>query len=408
MRRPAAPPPARPRRFVAVCAPNAFKGTLSAAAAAAAMARGARDAGADAIEIPVADGGDGTLDVLLATRGSDARVTRHRVTGPTGKPVIARLGWLGRHEAVVELAEASGLRRLDANAFDALHATSRGTGELIRIAVDAGARRIVVGVGGSACTDGGAGLLQALGGRVTDSLGEEIGPGGAGLENADAIDLSGVLRTLSHCAIEVACDIRSPLLGRNGPARMFAPQKGATADDVARLERALARFAGLAPRSGLDDVSDLPGAGAAGGCGFGLALAGARLLPGARIVCDLVGLDAALREAAVVITGEGRLDSQTPTGKAPAEVATRAQSHGIPCVAIAGAVLDPLPQLFIAALSLDGLDPDLDSMRHSRALLRRAARQAVEDVRTGRHGAFTEPPARASSGSPRSGAAQPP
>lgn len=331
----------------------------------------------------MADGGDGTLDVLLAARGPDARVTRHRVTGPTGHPVIARLGWLGRREAVVELAEASGLRRLDASALDALHATSRGTGELIRIAVDAGARNITVGVGGSACTDGGAGLLQALGAHLTDARGEEIGPGGAGLDLAEAIDLAGVLRTLARCTIEVACDIRSPLLGPSGPARMFAPQKGATADDVVRLERALARFASLASRSGRDDVATRPGAGAAGGCGFGLALAGARLLPGAHVVCDLVGLDDALRSAAVAITGEGRLDGQTPTGKAPAEVAARAHTHGIPCMAIAGTVLDPLRQLFAAAFSLEELDPDLDPMLHARALLRRAAREAVDLTRAG-------------------------
>jgi glycerate kinase len=345
------------------------------------MARGVRDAGADPIEIPVADGGDGTLDVLLAARSGDARVTRHRVTGPGGNTVSARLGWLGPGEAVVELAEASGLRRADPKALDALHATSRGTGELIRIALEGGARRVVVGVGGSACTDGGAGLLQALGGHVTNSRGEEIGPGGAGLADAVAIDLSDLLRTLSRRTIEVACDIRSPLLGSQGSARMFAPQKGATADDVVRLELALTRFAALAARLGTGELASRPGAGAAGGCGFGLALVGARLLPGAGVVCDLVGLDAALGDAAVAITGEGRLDSQTPTGKAPAEVAIRARAHGIPCVAIAGTVLDPLPQLFSAALALDGLDPAIDPMRHSRALLRKAAKQAIDSVR---------------------------
>lgn len=345
------------------------------------MARGVRDAGADAIEISVADGGDGTLDVLLAARGSDARVTRHRVTGPTGRPVMARLGWLGRREAVVELAEASGLRHLEASALDALHATSRGTGELIRIAVDAGARKIIVGVGGSACTDGGAGLLQALGAHITDARGEEIGPGGAGLDDAEAIDLADALETLAECTVEVACDIRSPLLGPGGAARMFAPQKGATADDVVRLERALARFASLAPESARDDVAARPGAGAAGGCGFGLALAGARLLSGAHVVCDLVGLDDALAVAGVAITGEGRLDAQTATGKAPAEVATRAHTHGIPCMAIAGTVLDPLPHMFAAAFSLEDLDPDRDPMRHSRALLRRAATEAVDLAR---------------------------
>jgi glycerate 2-kinase len=388
MRRPppSVPAVARSTAFVAVCAPNAFKGTLSARAAAAAMARGVRDSGAEAIEVPVADGGDGTLDVVLAAHGSDSRITRHRVTGPAGTPVTARLGWIGPDHAVIELAEASGLRRLDVTSLDALHATSRGTGELIRIALDAGASRIIVGAGGSACTDGGAGLLQALGGHVTDARGDEVGPGGVGLEGAEAIDLAPVLEALSRCSIEVACDIRGPLLGPNGAARMFAPQKGATAEDVVRLERALARFAGFASRMGRGDIATMPGAGAAGGCGFALALAGARLVPGASAVCDLVGLDAAMRGAAIVFTGEGRLDGQTPTGKAPAEVAARARSFGIPCVAIAGTVLDPLPRLFAAALSLDTLDAAVDPMRHAAALLRRAAKSAVSSVRANRHG----------------------
>jgi glycerate 2-kinase len=273
---------------------------------------------------------------------------------------------------------------MDVSALDALHATSRGTGQLIRIALDAGARKIVVGVGGSACTDGGAGLLQALGGHLLDSGGDEIGPGGAGLEGVESIDLSAVRRALSQCSIEVACDIRGPLLGPQGAARMFAPQKGASTEDVIRLERALTRLAAVAARLGGGDVSGIPGAGAAGGCGFGLALCGARLVPGARAVCDLVGLDAALREATVAITGEGRLDRQTPTGKAPAEVAARATAHGIPCVAIAGTVEDPLPRLFSAVLSLDSIDPDIDPIRHARALVRRATRRAIEDMRARR------------------------
>jgi glycerate kinase len=357
---------------------------MTAAAAAAAMARGVRDAGGDAIEVPVADGGDGTLDVLLAARGGDARITRHRVTGPTGRPVIARLGWSGLNDAVVELAEASGLRRLGSGELDPLHATSRGTGELIRIAVSAGATRIVVGVGGSACTDGGAGLLQALGGHLTDSRGEEIASGGAGLAELAQIDVSAALRALAGCSIEVACDIRSPLLGEQGSARMFAPQKGASAADVTRLERALTRFAALASGVSRSDLAALPGSGAAGGCGFGLALIGARLVGGAGLVCDMVGLDASMHGAAVVFTGEGRLDSQTPTGKAPAEVAARAGERGIPCIAIAGTVADALPSLFGAAISLDEIDRAADPMRHARALLRRATRRATQDLRARR------------------------
>lgn len=379
-----APVPPDPRlagRLVAVCAPNAFKGTVTAQAAAAALARGVRDAGAVAIEIPVADGGDGTLDVLLRTRRTEARVTRHRVTGPAGAPVTARLGWLGQEEAVVELAEASGLRRVGTGALDALHATSRGAGELIRVALDAGARTIVVGVGGSASTDGGAGLLQALGARLTRADGQEISPGGAGLEELVAIDLAAALPGLARCSVQVACDILSPLLGPQGPAQMFAPQKGASADDVLRLERALTRFAAVASAFGYADLPSLPGAGAAGGCGFGLAIAGAHLVPGARLVCDLVELDAALRTATVAITGEGRLDRQTPTGKAPAEVAARAAIRGVPCIAIAGSVVDPLPELFSAVLSLDDFGPGGDPMAHTQARLRSAARRAIDDMR---------------------------
>jgi glycerate kinase len=366
-----------------VCAPNAFKGTIDAAAAATAIARGVRDAGWDAVEVPIADGGDGTLDVLLAWRGRGARITRHRVTGPIGRPVSARLGWIGPQRVVVELAEASGLRRLDPRQLDALHATSRGTGELIRIALDAGATEIIVGVGGSAGTDGGAGLLQALGGRLLDLRGQEIGTGGAGLDDVATIDLSAVLEAFAQCSIAVACDIRSPLLGAEGPARMFAPQKGASTDEVLRLERSLRHFAAVASELGRGDLSRIPGSGAAGGCGFGLALAGARLEPGAGLVCDMVGLDATLDTATVAITGEGRLDSQTPTGKAPAEVAARSHRHGIPCIAIAGSVADPLPDLFSAAIALEGFDSDLDPMRHTRALLRRAARRAVAQVQWG-------------------------
>jgi glycerate kinase len=362
---------------VVVCAPNAFKGTLTARSAAAAMARGVRDAGAVAVEIPVADGGDGTLDVLLAANGFSVRVTRHRVTGPIGRRVIARLGWLSGDEAVIELADASGLRRLGTAPLDALHATSRGTGELIRIAVGAGARRIVVGVGGSAGTDGGAGLLQELGGRLTDSSAADIGAGGAGLADLAALDLSKARDVLAGCSIEVACDIRGPLLGPNGAAQMFAPQKGASPADVQRLELGLARFATLAAAWVGSDLSVLPGAGAAGGCGFGLALLGARLVSGASLVCDLVGLDAALGRADAVLTGEGRLDAQTAEGKAPAEVATRALRFGIPCFAIAGTVLDPYPALFTSTMSLATLDPAVDSQRHPKALVRRAARRAV-------------------------------
>ena len=369
-----------------MCAPNAFKGTLSARSAATAIARGVRDSGAHPVEVAVADGGDGTLDVLIAARGDASRVTRHRVTGPLGHPVIARLGWLGHGEAVVELAEASGLRRVHASALDPLHATSRGTGELIRIALEAGADRILIGVGGSACTDGGAGMLQALGARLTDSDGADIGPGGAGLEKLARIQLDRLHPALARCRLDVACDIRGPLLGPDGAAMMFAAQKGASPREVRRLEAALSHFAVITAAAGAPDLATMPGSGAAGGSGFGLALAGARLLGGAALICDAVGLDAALTGAALVITGEGRLDAQTATGKAPAEVATRAKNARIPCVAIGGTVFETLPALFTRTLSLGAIDPDVDPRLHARALLRAAARRLTHDVLASRSG----------------------
>ncbi len=364
---------------VAVCAPNAFKGTLSALAAAKALGLGVRDAGASAILVPVADGGDGTLDVLLAARPGSS-VARLRVTGPLGASVTARLGMLEATTSVVELAEASGLRLVPPAQVDAMHATSRGTGELIRRALDAGCTRIVVGVGGSACTDGGAGLLQALGVRLLDAHGAEIAPGGAGLEGLVEIDVSDLHPELARCSIEVACDIRSPLLGPEGAARMFAAQKGASPAEVERLERALAHLADVAHDLAGGDVAALQGAGAGGGCGFGLALIGARLMPGAALVCDVVGLDSSLSGASIAITGEGRLDGQTRVGKAPAEVAARAKRSGIPCVAVCGTVADRLPDLFDAAIALDELDAGVDPMRHARALLRRAGAHAIREA----------------------------
>jgi glycerate kinase len=370
---------------VVVCAPNAFKGTLDAGSAASFMARGVRDAGATAIEVPVADGGDGTLDVLLSaarrsTSASRTRVERHRVTGPLRTRVVARLGWLDARTAVVEMAEAAGLRLIPPGQLDALHATSRGAGELIRVALDADATRVIVGVGGSATTDGGAGLLQALGARLLDATGSEIEDGGEGLLELARIDLSSVHPGLRDCVVDVATDVRSPLLGSEGAAAVFAPQKGADPEQVRRLEAALTRLAEVAAREGAHVSPETPGTGAAGGCGFALALLGARLLPGAPLVCDLLGLDAALAGADAAITGEGRLDAQTASGKAPAEVALRARQRRIPSAVVAGQVVEAPRDLFDIVISLESLAGEGNSRRHVRALLRRAARFATLDA----------------------------
>jgi glycerate kinase len=336
------------------------------------MAAGARDAGAEAIELAMADGGDGTLDVLLAAAAA-APAETHQVAGPVGGPVAARLGWLDRATAIVELAEAAGLRLL-AGRLDPLRATSFGAGELIAHALEEGARRILVGVGGSACTDGGAGLLAALGAALLTSRGESIGRGGGALLELAGADFSGLDPRLRGCRLEVAVDVDNPLLGPRGAAAVFAPQKGATPAQVDRLEAGLARLATVLERdAGVPATSrTLAGAGAAGGCGYGLAAIGATLAPGAALVADAVGLDATLPGCDVVITGEGRLDSQTAAGKAPIEVARRSARAGLPCLAVAG-VVESIPAGFAAAIALVVLArPGEDPRQMPAELVRRA------------------------------------
>jgi glycerate kinase len=375
-----------------LCAPNAFRGTLTAAAAAAALAAGARDAGALARALPMADGGDGTLDVLLAVSPA-ARIELHRVTGPLGGRLVARLGWISATTAVVELAETSGLRRLGGRP-DALRATSRGAGELIARALGGDARRILVGIGGSACTDGGAGLLAALGVKLLDGRGHPLGPGGGALTALESADLSDLDPRLRLCRLEVVSDVDSPLLGRLGAAHVFGPQKGATGPEVDRLAAGLRRLAEVLERdAGVPAaLRDQAGAGAAGGSGYGLAVAGATLLPGASVVADAIGLDPAISESDLVLTGEGRLDHQTAAGKAPMEVARRSARLGVPCIAVAGEVRSD-PGGFRRSISLADLaGPGEDPRRVPRRLLRRAGAQIVREMAAGsvtRSGAAT-------------------
>jgi glycerate kinase len=334
-----------------------------------------RDAGWAALQVPVADGGDGTLDVLLGAAGPAARVQLVRAAGPRGRLLSARLGWIADGVAVVELAEAAGLRRLRHGRRDPLGATSRGAGDLILAALDGGARRVVVGVGGSASTDGGAGILTALGARLLDGRGAPVRPGGGALAELATVDLSALDRRLQSCAIEVAVDVDSPLYGPQGAAHVFGPQKGADEAQVAALDGGLRHLAGLVERaSGRHGLASQPGTGAAGGAGFALAALGATLVGGAALVCDLVSLDETVEDASLVITGEGRLDAQTAAGKAPAEVARRAAAAGLPCIAIAGSVTAGAGD-FSAAISLEALGAD--PRRHVRALLRAAGKEAV-------------------------------
>ncbi|WP_370368263.1 glycerate kinase [Catenulispora sp. GP43] len=366
-------------------ATDKFKGSLTAAEATAHLAAGLRRAvpGLGIRTIPVADGGEGTVDA--AVEAGFARVLT-RATGPTGAPIEAEFAVRG-DTAVIEVAEASGLRGLPRGEAAPLSASSYGTGELIRAALDAGCTRIILGLGGSACTDGGAGLVQALGARLLDADGEELPPGGAALARLARVDLTESVRIRE---LIVACDVDNPLLGPNGAAAVYGPQKGATAEDVALLDAALANWARVVTNSTTyTDFAQTPGAGAAGGIGFAaLALLGARLEPGIDIVLDLADFPAKAAGARLIITGEGSLDRQSLRGKAPAGVARAAARSGVPVVAVAGVCTLTPAELeaagFRAAYALADLEPDLDRcVLDAGPLLERLAAGLPVDTITG-------------------------
>ncbi|GAA3832819.1 glycerate kinase [Nocardioides panacisoli] len=352
-------------------APDKFKGSLTAAQVAAAVASGVRRARPDVHlrSVPVADGGEGTLAAALAAGFEPAPVT---ATGPTGDPVAT--GFARRGDvAVVELADACGLGRLPDGPAP-LTASSRGAGDVIGAAIDAGCRRIVLGIGGSASTDGGAGLVRSLGARLLDAAGEELPDGGAALADLATIDLGPLARRLADVELVVACDVDNPLTGPAGAAATYGPQKGADAGQVARLDAALGRFADVVARITGQDLTDTTGAGAAGGVGFAaLALLGGRLRPGIDLVLDLVGFHDRLSGADLVVTGEGALDEQTLHGKAPAGVAAAARAAGIPVVAVCGTNLLGAGRLRDAgigsAYALTDVEPDLQRCLSDAAVL---------------------------------------
>lgn len=316
-------------------APDKFKGSLTAAEVVDHLGRGlrARRTDVEIVGVPVADGGDGTL--AAAEAAGFVRVPMH-ANGPTGRPVATSYARRD-HEAVVEMADVSGLAMLAEDELDPMRATSRGVGEVIATALDAGCRRIVVGIGGSASTDGGAGMLQALGVRILGAEGESVPPGGVGLLEGVRLDLSGLHPAVAQAELVIACDVDNPLTGPHGAAAVYGPQKGAGPGQVLELDDALTHWADLVTDTLHTDHRDVPGAGAAGGVGFGaLAVLGASMRPGAELVFELVGLPEALDGADLVITGEGSLDEQTLNGKAPAAVAAEASRRGLPVVAVAG------------------------------------------------------------------------
>ncbi|MEI5097649.1 glycerate kinase [Streptomyces sp. PmtG] len=346
-------------------AADKFKGSLTAVQVAQRVTEGLRHVVPDqpVRALPVADGGDGTVDAAVAA-GFERRSVR--VTGPLGTQVDAAYA-LREGTAVVEMAEASGLQRLPDGVFAPLTATTYGTGELLRAALDAGARTVVFGVGGSATTDGGAGMLAALGGRFLDAAGRPVAPGGGPLRDLATADLSGLDPRLKDTDIVLASDVDNPLTGPKGAPAVYGPQKGASPEDVAALDTALAHFARVLAEAvgpAALEHADAPGAGAAGGIGYGALVGlGASFRPGIEVMLDVLGFAPALAGARLVITGEGSLDQQTLHGKAPAGVAAAARAAGVDVVAVCGRLALSPSALGAAgirrAYALTDLEPDV-------------------------------------------------
>lgn len=369
-----------------VVAPNSFKGSLSATQAAKAIASGARQAipGAEVVEIPVADGGEGTAEALVsANQGTYGWVN---VEGPLGAPVLASYGLIqGGRTAALELASASGYSLVPAARRDIRLASTYGFGQLLDAARRTGAGSLIAGIGGSATNDAGAGMAQALGVRLLDSSGKDLPRGGAALARLARIDLGGLDPGWRSVKVMVACDVTNPLTGPEGASHVYGPQKGGDPRTVAELDEALHHFADVVATDLGRNVEFVPGAGAAGGTGAGMiAFLDAELRPGAPLIVEASGFDVALRGADLVITGEGRADSQTAYGKAPGEVAKRAQAARIPVLLIAGTKgpgWEALTGLGVTAVVT--LDKEGENLQHlmqdAWQMLEQAAAQACRD-----------------------------
>lgn len=360
-----------------VIAPDSYKESLSALDVANCIEQGFRAIfpGAEYIKLPVADGGEGTVEAMVAAT-SGRRIDTH-VTGPLGEPVAAFYGLSGDgSSAIIEMAAASGLERVPPARRNPLVTTSWGTGELIRQALDQGVEHIIIGIGGSATNDGGAGMLQALGAQLLDASGQQIAPGGGALAALDRIDNSQLDSRLARCRIDVACDVTNPLTGPQGASAVFGPQKGADSAMIRQLDAALAHFAAIIARDMHVDVLNLAGGGAAGGMGAALfAFCGAQLRRGIEVVTDALHLDQLVRDADLVITGEGRMDSQTIHGKVPCGVARIAKRYQVPVVGIAGSMTPDVEVVYD-----HGIDA-VFSVLYSVCTLDEALSQAADNVR---------------------------
>jgi len=325
-----------------IVAPDSFKGSVSALGVAEAMERGIHAVfpAAEVIKVPIADGGEGTVEALVAA--TNGRLLHTKVRGPMGEPLSAHWGISGDGlTAFIEMASASGLPLVPKERRDPRIASTYGTGELMKAALDAGLRRLVVGIGGSATNDGGSGMARALGVRFLDAEGHDLPEGGAALARLARIDLSGLDPRLAEASILVACDVDNPLCGPGGASAVYGPQKGATPEMVAELDGALAVLAKVATAVTGRDIASLPGAGAAGGLGAGLLFfTPASLRPGVSIVLETTGFETLIQDVDLVITGEGRTDFQTAMGKAPVGVAEVARRHGVPVICLSGGLGD--------------------------------------------------------------------
>jgi glycerate kinase len=377
-----------------VIAPDSFKESLSALEVADAIEAGFREVFPQAAvrKLPVADGGEGTVQAMIDATGG--RCVDVEVTGPLGEPVAAFYGELpassdGAAMAVIEMAAASGLELVAPGHRNPLLATSRGTGELIRHALDAGVRRFVLGVGGSATNDGGAGMLQALGVQFLDDAGAELGAGGAELSRLAHIDVAKLDPRVADSEFHIACDVSNPLVGPQGASAIFGPQKGATPAMVTQLDACLAHYAAIMALDLGQDVADMPGAGGGGGIAAGMVVfLGGRLRPGIEIIAEAVGLEQAVRDADLVITGEGRIDGQSVSGKTPVGVARIAKAHGKPVIAIGGGLARDA-----GAVHAHGIDAVFaavcrpctveEALAEARANLTAAARNVAQALRLG-------------------------
>jgi glycerate kinase len=373
-----------------VVATDSYKGCMTSEEAGTIIADAFRErlAGCEITVIPMADGGEGTTEAVLRATGGELRSVP--VTGPLGDPAMAAYAVLpGGRTAVMEMASASGIELVPEGDLDPMLASTCGTGELIRAAMDEGVRDIILGIGGSATIDGGIGMAQALGYRLLAADGDEVGRGGGALLTVARVEADDVVPELASCRIRVACDVTNPLLGDRGAARVFGPQKGATPDEVVRLESGLEHLAFVWQQHDMLDAVDAPGDGAAGGLGAGLrAFCGAELVPGAELVSEITGFDREIADADLLVTGEGRTDEQSADGKLCMVLARQARSAGARSILISGAVhgeISAVEEAFDAIFaSVSDVCTPAEALARGRINLERTARHVAGLLALGR------------------------